>query len=76
MLIHGEVGEIFTHFAFAHVRRMAVLVEEALLDPSDMSFFGPDAVVLAADGLLDLIEEFRLIHDMTCFRRRIKLRLL
>jgi len=65
MLIHSEVREKLAHVMFAHVARMVFFVEkDELLDPADIGFFGSEAIMLAADGLPDWIEEFGLAHDV------------
>ena len=55
------MGEEVTDLARSHFRRVALVMKEyVLFDPSQVGWFGPDAVVPGANEVADVIEEFRL----------------
>lgn len=55
----GEVGKEGLDLGGAHLAGVAFVVEEdEASDPGDVGLFGADRVVLAADGVSDLVEEF------------------
>lgn len=57
-LLHGQVREEGLDFGRAHVLRVAlVMKEDEALDPMDVGLLGARGVVLAANGLADLVEQ-------------------
>ena len=55
----GQVGEEGSDFGDTHLLGVAFVVEEdEAFDPANVCLFGADGVMLAADGITHLIEEF------------------
>ena len=55
----GQVGEEGFDFGDTHLLGVAFVVEEdEAFDPANVCLFGADGVMLAADGITHLIEEF------------------
>jgi hypothetical protein len=64
LLLDGQVGEKGFDFGEAHVSGVAFVVkEDVAFDPVHVGLFGADGIVLEAQNVADLIEQF--------FRRRL-----
>lgn len=58
ILIHGQMGEERLNFGAAPLVRMGLTVKENIaFNPADMGLFSADGVVLASDGVTNLIEQ-------------------
>lgn len=58
--IARKMSKKLRHFCFRHVARVPLIVEQnESPDPIDIALFGPNAEVLAANDVADLIEQFR-----------------
>lgn len=56
LFVYGQVGKKGFHFSDAHFLRVPFVVEQDVaLDPGDVGLFCAQRVVLAPDGIADLI---------------------
>ena len=70
--LHGQMGEEGFHLCGAHVLGVALVVEkDVAFDPVDVGLLGADGVVLQADDVANLIEQFlgTLFHFEASFRK-------
>ena len=74
MRLNSQAGEKLGDFFLTHLNGMTLVVEEDKpLDPADIRFLSPWAVVAGADRLADLIEQpgFRCGRRRRVFRSRL-----
>src|SRR5207249_2661876 len=61
-LLHGQMIEKLLHLAFAHLRRMSlVMKKDVALDPIDVIFLGTNAIALTSNRLTHPIEQSGLV---------------
>ncbi len=63
---NGQVREERFHFRAAHVFGVAlVMKQDKALDPVHVGFFGADGIVLEADHIAHLVEQFLAVFHRT-----------